>query len=53
MLLVTKKFKIVLKTFLHTYSFYTMEEYFSQPLINTLRMGDANLRFCITNVKDE
>jgi hypothetical protein len=25
-----KKFKIALKKFLHTYSFYTMEEYFSQ-----------------------
>jgi hypothetical protein len=25
-----KKFKIALKKFLHTYSFYTLEEYFSQ-----------------------
>ena len=25
-----KKFKIVLKKFLYTYSFYTLEEYFSQ-----------------------
>jgi hypothetical protein len=25
-----KKFKIALKTFLYTYSFYTVEEYFSQ-----------------------
>jgi hypothetical protein len=26
-----KKFKIALKNFLNTYSFYTMEEYLSQP----------------------
>jgi hypothetical protein len=33
-----KKFKTALKKFLHTYSFYTMEEYLSQLWI----------RYCIT-----
>jgi hypothetical protein len=39
------------------HSFSTVKDKTSHPqLINTLRMGDANLRFlrfCITTVKDE
>ena len=43
MLLVTKKkFKIALKKLLYTYSFYTLEEYFSQ-----LWIKDCITRFLI------
>jgi len=36
MLLVTKKINIALKKFLHTYSFYTIEEYLSPRELRTV-----------------
>jgi len=45
-LLVTKKkFKIALKKFLHTYSFYTIEEYLSQ-----LRIKNRITRFYYSGI---